>query len=80
MGLGSPFEAYPLGSSSGCKWTSDARVRNASWDATEGWDPATGLGMGLGSPFEAYPGQYAQRLAEILPLQALVLKHCTYLG
>lgn len=33
--------------------------------------------MGLGSPFEAYPGQYAQRLAEILPLQALVLKHCT---
>jgi tripeptidyl-peptidase-1 len=41
------FTDIVLGSSSGCKWTSDARVRNASWDATEGWDPATGLGTPL---------------------------------
>lgn len=38
------------GSSQGCKWTDgDAplRVQNARWDATEGWDPATGLGTPL---------------------------------
>ncbi|KGO74577.1 Peptidase S8/S53, subtilisin/kexin/sedolisin [Penicillium italicum] len=37
-----------LGRSSGCKRNlRDARVRNASWDATEGWDPVTGLGTPL---------------------------------
>lgn len=35
------------GGSEGCKWTPDGvtlRISNASWDATEGWDPVTGLG------------------------------------
>ncbi|KAJ5124293.1 uncharacterized protein N7515_008118 [Penicillium bovifimosum] len=35
------------GHSEGCSWTPDgvtSRVPNASWDATEGWDAATGLG------------------------------------
>ncbi|KAJ6133237.1 hypothetical protein N7471_008452 [Penicillium samsonianum] len=37
-----------LGSSSGCKRNpGDSRVRNASWDATVGWDPVTGLGTPL---------------------------------
>lgn len=37
-----------LGSSTGCQRNpGDARVRNASWDATEGWDPVTGLGTPL---------------------------------
>ncbi|EKV19223.1 Tripeptidyl-peptidase sed3 [Penicillium digitatum] len=37
-----------LGSSSGCKQNpGDVRVRNASWDATTGWDPVTGLGTPL---------------------------------
>lgn len=37
-----------LGSSTGCERNlGDARVRNASWDATEGWDPVTGLGTPL---------------------------------
>ncbi|KAJ6178812.1 hypothetical protein N7519_009273 [Penicillium mononematosum] len=42
------FTDIVLGSSLGCKRNpSDARVRNASWDATEGWDPVTGLGTPL---------------------------------
>ncbi|OQE37309.1 hypothetical protein PENCOP_c010G08605 [Penicillium coprophilum] len=44
------FTDIVLGSSSGCKWTTgnaDLRVPNASWDAVEGWDPATGLGTPL---------------------------------
>lgn len=37
-----------LGSSTGCRQNpGDAQVRNASWDATEGWDPVTGLGTPL---------------------------------
>lgn len=37
-----------LGSSTGCRRSlGDPRVRNASWDATEGWDPVTGLGTPL---------------------------------
>ncbi|KAJ9492717.1 hypothetical protein VN97_g494 [Penicillium thymicola] len=37
-----------LGSSTGCQRNlGDARVRNASWDATKGWDPVTGLGTPL---------------------------------
>ncbi|OQE09555.1 hypothetical protein PENVUL_c006G05709 [Penicillium vulpinum] len=48
--LAQGFTDIVLGSSSGCNWTSrnaPPRVRNASWDATEGWDPATGLGTPL---------------------------------
>ncbi|KAJ5154486.1 Peptidase S8/S53 subtilisin/kexin/sedolisin [Penicillium coprophilum] len=41
------FTDIVLGRSSGCNWTAgdaNLRVRNASWDAVEGWDPVTGLG------------------------------------
>jgi tripeptidyl-peptidase-1 len=42
------FTDIILGRSSGCKRNpGDIRVRNASWDATEGWDPVTGLGTPL---------------------------------
>ncbi|OQE90662.1 hypothetical protein PENNAL_c0011G08831 [Penicillium nalgiovense] len=42
------FTDIVLGSSSGCKRNpGDDRVRNASWDATKGWDPVTGLGTPL---------------------------------
>jgi tripeptidyl-peptidase-1 len=42
------FTDIILGRSSGCKRNpGDTRVRNASWDATEGWDPVTGLGTPL---------------------------------
>ncbi|KAJ5210691.1 Peptidase S8/S53 subtilisin/kexin/sedolisin, partial [Penicillium cf. griseofulvum] len=44
------FTDIVLGGSSGCGWAAvnaTFRIRNASWDATEGWDPVTGLGTPL---------------------------------
>ncbi|KAJ5372515.1 Peptidase S8/S53 subtilisin/kexin/sedolisin [Penicillium concentricum] len=44
------FTDIVMGSSSGCNWTAGnatLQVPNASWDATKGWDPVTGLGTPL---------------------------------